>query len=147
MAITTKYTYLMYKKSGESLYEKLVDIKDFSDLGGAPNMLESTTLSDDAQTFVPGIVQMGDGLTFTANYDVASYKKLKDLEDQDLPFAVWFGASGSGSSATPDGHLGKFTFTGKLTVTVSGGGVDEIVNMTISIANSSIVSLDQTAGS
>ena len=40
MAISTYKVFLM--KKGTSTYEKLVDIKDFPDLGGAPEMLETT---------------------------------------------------------------------------------------------------------
>lgn len=34
MAISTYKTFLMYKASGGSTYSKLIDIKDFPDLGG-----------------------------------------------------------------------------------------------------------------
>lgn len=46
MAISTYKVFLMKgTTSGSSTtYEKLVDIKDFPDLGGAPEMLETTTL-------------------------------------------------------------------------------------------------------
>ena len=40
MAINTYKVFLMQKV--ESTYEKLIDIKDFPDLGGAPEMLETT---------------------------------------------------------------------------------------------------------
>ena len=44
-------------KSGTSptALQKLVDIKDFPDLGGAPELLETTTLSDSSQTFINGV--------------------------------------------------------------------------------------------
>lgn len=51
MAISTYKIFLM--KKGESAYEKLIDIKEFPDLGGAPEMLETTTLSDKMQTYIP----------------------------------------------------------------------------------------------
>ena len=54
MAISTYGISLMYKETG-STYTKLIDIKDFPDLGGAPEMLETTTLSDSMQTYIPGI--------------------------------------------------------------------------------------------
>ena len=47
MAISTYKVFLMKKKTTpEETYEKLVDIKEFPDLGGEPEMLETTTLSD-----------------------------------------------------------------------------------------------------
>ena len=66
MAISTYGVQLMYKESGSS-YKKLVDIKSFPDLMGEPNMLETTTLSNKSQTFIPGILQM-ENLQFLANY-------------------------------------------------------------------------------
>ena len=48
MAISTYKVFLMKKTT--DAYEKLIDIKDFPDLGGAPEMLETTTLSDRMQT-------------------------------------------------------------------------------------------------
>ena len=75
MAISTYKIFLMMKET--STYTKLVDIKDFPDLGGAPEMLETTTLSDKMQTYIPGI-QSIDALEFTANYTKEDYDKLID---------------------------------------------------------------------
>lgn len=143
MARNTYQTYLMYKASSSGSYTKLVDIKEFPDLGGAPEMLETTTLSDPMQTFIAGI-QMLDtsGLQFTCNYDLTDYTTLKALEGEDKDFAIWFGATTSGSTDTPDGSAGKFSFSGQLSVYVNGGGVNEVVNMTVSIAPSSKIALD-----
>ena len=126
--------------NNSTTYAKLVDIKSFPDLGGAPEMLETTTLSDGMQTFIPGIQKL-DALEFTANYKESDYETLKTLEasDTETDFALWFGASVSGGVATPTGDRGKFTFKGKLSVHVNGGGVNEVVEMTITIAPSTVV--------
>lgn len=134
MAISTYKVFLMMKGSG-SAYEKVADIKDFPDLGGAPEMLETTTLSDKMQTYIPGI-QTLDALEFTANYTKSDYAKLKALEGQEKDFAVWFGGAESGGVLTPDGSDGKFEFKGQLSVFPVGGGVNEVVDMTITIAPS-----------
>lgn len=134
MAISTYRIFLMMKGSGAT-YEKLVDIKDFPDLGGAPEMLETTTLSDNMQTYIPGIQSL-DALEFTANYTKSDYAKLKALEGQEKEFAVWFGGAESGGVLTPDGSDGKFEFKGQLSVFPVGGGVNEVVDMTITIAPS-----------
>lgn len=107
-------------------YAKLIDIKDFPDLGGAPEMLETTTLSDAMQTYIEGI-RSSDALEFTANYTTADYTKLttSTIKGQQVPYAVYFGANGTN---------GKFEFEGYLSVRVNGGGVNEVVTMTISIA-------------
>lgn len=140
MAISTYKVFLMHKAS--DTYEKLIDIKEFPDLGGEPEMLETTTLSDRMQTYISGIQSL-DALSFTANYTLADYKKLKDLEGESEEYAVWFGGTEAGDSVTPTGSEGKFKFTGQLSVYANGGGVNEVVGMTISIAPSTPIVLDE----
>lgn len=137
MAISTYRVFLMQGAS-ESALAKLVDIKDFPDLGGAPEMLETTTLSDAMQTFILGIQKLG-ALEFTTNYTVEDFKKIKALEEQELKFAVYFGAAADG---TPDGHLGKFTFPGKISVYPVGAGVNAVVDIKITIAPSAPIEFD-----
>ena len=139
MAISTYKIFLMMKGEG-STYEKLVDIKDFPDLGGAPEMLETTTLSDKMQTYIPGIQSL-DALEFTSNYTKTDFTKLKALEGQEKDFAVWFGATEDGNTLTPDGSDGKFEFKGQLSVFPVGGGVNEVVDMTITIAPSTPITM------
>lgn len=138
MAISTYKVFLMKKES--STYKKLVDIKDFPDLGGAPEMLETTTLSDGMQTYIPGIQSL-EALEFTANYDKTDYQTLAALKDAETEFAVWFGGTESAGVVTPSGSEGKFTFSGKLSVFVVGGGVNEVVDMTITIAPSTPITV------
>jgi hypothetical protein len=133
MAISTYGVTLMTKGTG-STYTKLVDIKDFPDLGGAPEMLETTTLSDSMQTYIPGI-QGSDALEFTANYTKADYEKIVALTTEQS-FAIYFGENGT---------EGKFYFKGYASVRVNGGGVNEVVGMTISIAPSTAISNTESA--
>ena len=141
MAISTYKIFLMQKN--EDAWEKLIDIKEFPDLGGTPEMLETTTLSDKMQTYIPGI-QSIDALEFTSNYTLADYKKLKALEGQDKEYAVWFGGTEAGDTVTPTGSDGKFKFNGQLSVFPVGGGVNEVVDMTITIAPSTPISMDES---
>lgn len=134
MAISTYKVFLM-KKNLPDTWEKLVDIKEFPDLGGEPEMLETTTLSDNMQTYIAGIQSL-DGLTFTANYDMEDFQTLKALEGEENDYAVWFGGTGDAGSLTPDGSNGKFSFKGQLSVFPVGGGVNEVVDMSITIAPS-----------
>ena len=140
MAISTYKIFLMMKGSTGSTYEKLVDIKDFPDLGGAPEMLETTTLSDKMQTYIAGIQSL-DALEFTANYTKVDFDKLKALEGQNKSFSVWMGATESAGTLTPTGSDGKFNFDGQLSVFPTGGGVNEVVNMTITIAPSTPITV------
>lgn len=134
MAISSYKTFLMCKK--ESAFQKLVDIKNFPDLGGSPEMLETTTLSDGMQTYIPGIQSL-DGLEFTANYDKTDFDTLKAMEGKEFDFSVWFGGTVTGGTVTPTGENGKFDFKGYLSVFPVGGDVNAVVDMTISIAPSS----------
>lgn len=141
MAISTYKIFLMQKNT--EVWEKLIDIKEFPDLGGTPEMLETTTLSDKMQTYIPGI-QSIDALEFTSNYTLEEYKKLKALEGKDKEYAVWFGGTEAGDTVTPTGSDGKFKFNGQLSVFPVGGGVNEVVDMTITIAPSTPISMDES---
>ena len=116
MAISSYKTFLMKKGSSGSTYEKLVDIKEFPDLGGDP-------LSDPMQINIMGI-QKVDALTFTANYSSEDFATLDALKGQELDLAVWFGGTESDGTLTPSGDKGKFNFKGQLSVYVKGAGVD-----------------------
>ena len=142
MAISTYRSYLMVKNS--STWEKLIDIKSFPDLGGAPELLETTTLSDPMTTNIMGIQSL-DALEFECNYTKEDYTKLKEMEGTDKEFAVWLGGTESGGTATPTGSDGKFEFNGQLSVYVNGGGVNEVVGMTVSIAASTPIKLGEDA--
>lgn len=133
MAISTYGISLMYKATDGEAYVKLVDIKDFPDLGGAPEMLETTTLSDNMQTYIPGIQSL-DALEFTANYTKADFTKIKAMEGTPTDFAVYFGK---------DGADGKFLFKGQVSVFPVGSGVNEVVDMTITIAPSTPITMGE----
>ncbi len=140
MATSSYKTFLMIKK--ENAYEKLVDIKDFPDLGGAPEMLETTTLSDSMQTYIEGI-QSQDALEFNTNYDLDTYKALNDLKGVEHEFAVWFGGTENDGVVTPTGDEGKFNFKGYLSARVVGKGVNEVKEAIVSIAPSTSIDLGE----
>lgn len=139
MAISTYRVFLMHYES--TSWKKLIDIKSFPDLGGAPEMLETTTLSDNMQTYIAGIQSL-DALEFEANYTKEDYTKLKELEGKTEKYAVWFGGTGDGSDLTPTGSDGKFKFDGQLSAYPVGGGVNEVVNMNVNIAPSTPIEVD-----
>lgn len=140
MAISTYKVFLMKGTTVDSTttYSKLVDIKEFPDIGGDPELLETTTLSDKMQTFIMGI-QSNEGLQFTANYTKTDYSTLKALEGTKTKFGIWFGGTESGGVVTPDGSDGKFQFEGELSVHPVGAGVNEVVDMSITIAPSTVI--------
>lgn len=125
MAISTLGVTLKMGESAEAL-EKVVDIKDFPDLIGEPNMLETTTLSDPAVTNIPGI-RSSDMLTFTCNYTKTDFEAVNTKANTALYYALEFS----------DGS--KFTWQGQHTCGVPGKGVDEVIEFTINIAASTAV--------
>lgn len=125
MAISTLGVTLKMGESAEAL-EKVVDIKDFPDLIGDPNMLETTTLSDPAVTNIPGI-RSSDMLTFTCNYTKTDFTAVNEKANTALYYALEFS----------DGS--KFTWQGQHTCGVPGKGVDEVIEFTINIAASTAV--------
>ena len=132
-AINTMGVTLKWGESPEALTKK-IDIKNFPDLGGAPEMLETTTLSDEAQTFIPGIQSM-DALEFTANYTKTDYEAVLADEGKELYYALEFGENGS---------EGVFEWQGQHTVWVTGAEVNSVVEMVISIAPSTKPTLKTT---
>ena len=125
MAISTLGVTLKMGESAEAL-SKLVDIKDFPDLIGDPNMLETTTLSDEAVTNIPGI-RSSDMLTFTCNYTKDDFTAVNEKANIPMYYALEFS----------DGS--QFTWQGQHTCGVPGKGVDEVIEFTINIAASTAV--------
>ena len=145
MATSTYKSFLMKGTgSGESMtWQKLIDIVDYPDLGGAPEMLDATTQSDKMRVNIEGIQDL-DSLTFTANYDPEDFAALEALKGVDTPYAVWFGGTeAADGTVTPTGDLGKFSWNGTLSAWVTGSGVNEVRRMSISIANSTVISFEQ----
>ena len=128
MALSTSYTstvktYLMKGTAGTPItYAKLVDIKDYPDLIGAPDPLETTTLSNTQRTYIAGL-KNNEQLTFTANYTESDFNTLNSLTGEQL-LAVDFGDGGS---------EGRFTFSGYVNVSIIGHGVNEVREMQITI--------------
>ena len=125
MAINTYGVSLKWGESAEAV-AKVVDIKDFPDMIGDPEMLETTTLSDAQVTNIPGI-KGSDMLTFTCNYTKADFTAVNADAEKPLHYALEFS----------DGS--KFTWQGQHTCGLPGKGVNEVVEFTINIAASSPV--------
>ena len=125
MAISTQGVTLKWGTSAASL-DKVVDIKDFPDLGGAPEMLETTTLSDQIQTYVLGI-QSADMMEFTCHYTKADFEAVMEGADEELYYALEFG---------DEGDEGIFEWQGQHTAWVVGAGVNAVTEFKIGIAPS-----------
>lgn len=122
MAISTYGVTLKY---GPSSATTEIVIKDFPQLLGSRSALETTTLADDAQTFIQGIRQQSETFDFTANYDKTVFSTLNGLDAVqkcELEF--------------PDGS--KFAWDGYISAAVNEGAVDAVIEMTISITPTTV---------
>ena len=142
--ISTYQTYLLYKKSSETTYKKLIDIKDTPDKGGAPEMIDVTTLSDKMKKNIPGI-QSTSELSYSANYVPSNFAEIKALEGEELDFVEALGGTfDDGGNLTAAGHNGINKFSGKMSVYMTGGGVNEAHGIKITIANSTEIAFSTT---
>lgn len=122
MALSTYNTTLKY---GATSADTEIIIKDFPSLLGKRSSLETTTLKDDAQTFIQGIRQQEESFDFTANYDKAvltAINALSGIQKCELQFS--------------DGS--KYAWEGYLSASVNEGAVDAVLEMTISISPSTV---------
>ena len=129
--ISTYKTYLMYKASSAATeYTKLCDIKSFPNLGGEPERVDVTTLSDRVRKYTAGVQDLSS-FSFTANYIAADYTKINGLSDTQHDYAIWLGATTSNSVDTPTGDDGKWSWKGDIYVFKTGGDVNAAQEMTI----------------
>ena len=136
--ISTYGTYLMHRKTSSDTWAKLIDITSFPDLIPPKERIDITSLSDYMRTYINGIGDTSE-FQFGANYTPANYSAVTALEGNTYDYSVWFGASGTQGSETPDGHLGKFDWSGDISAGISGGGVNEAVGMTVNCTPSTVI--------
>lgn len=121
-------------------FKRVIRIKDYGDLMGAPENLETTDLEDAMTTNTQGIKQT-DALEFTYNYTKENYAAAKKLEDgKEHAFALHFNGTFASTAAdaavVTEGTDGVFYFLGTLSVGISGAGVNEVREGTITISQS-----------
>lgn len=126
-AESTIGTFLFYGESAESL-AKLLRIKNYPDLGGAPEMIETTDLECKDETQVPG-VRSASSMEFTANYNSDVYNAVDAKAGKPGYYEVRFGDE--------NGKNGIFKFQGQHSIFANGGDVNAAREMTVTIARSS----------
>lgn len=100
-------------------------IKDFPSILGQRSALETTTLSDDAQTYIPGIRRQSESFPFVMNYDAATYAEINALTgEQDCKLTF-----GDGSG---------YSWKGSVSASVNEGSVDAVLEMTVSVTPSTV---------
>ena len=122
MAISSYGTSFKY---GSDSATKELAIKSYPEILAKRSALETTTLADDAKTYIAGIRETPDSFPFTMNYDAATFAEINALngvQKCELKFS-----DGSG-----------FTFDGYLSASVNDGDVNKVVEMTVSVMPASV---------
>ncbi len=122
-------TILKFGTTANSLAE-LCKIKTYPQLNGEREQIESTDLTDTAQTFVPG-VQSVENMQFTANFTTTAYTSLKTNALTDGYFELDFGGNAGA----------KATWEGQYDVYVNEGEVNGLIEMTITVYPSTVVTI------
>lgn len=122
MAISTFGVSLKY---GSTSPDKTLVIKSYPEIMAKRSALETTTLSDDAKTYIPGIRETPDSFEFTANYDPTVFGEINDLTEVQKCSLTFSDGSG-------------FTWDGYVSASTSDGDVDSVVEMTIAITPTSV---------
>lgn len=122
MAMSAFNTVLKY--GANSPTTELV-IKDTPVIMAKRSSLETTTLVDDARTYIPGIRETSESFDFTANYDSEVFATLNALTETQKCALVYSDGSG-------------YTWDGKISVSVNEAAVDAVLEMTISITPESV---------
>lgn len=136
MAISSYNVILKTASTAAGTYAKLVDIKDFPDLGSAPDTIEVTTLSDKMKRYIQGLQDTGS-FEFTYNYTKADFTKVKALNDNAKHyFELNFGNDGAGGE-------GSFYFSGQVSTYVSGAGTGAAVEAKIIVTCDSEVKTEK----
>lgn len=119
---------LSYDKTNEgTTYTDLPGLKKIPDMGIEKEKVENTSLDDKTKIYELGIGDPGD-LEYTFKYDnskaTSTYRLMRELEDS--------GATAMFKETLKDGTT--TTFSGQVTVKRAGGGVNDAIEFTVSIA-------------
>ena len=131
MAMSAYNTVLKYGADSPSTP---IVIKDTPVIMAKRSSLETTTLSDDARTYIPGIRETSESFDFTANYDSEVFATLNGLDAAQKCALIYSDGSG-------------YTWTGKISASVNEAAVDAVLEMTISITPESVPVWSKTVAS
>ena len=117
---------LAYKTTDET-YTELDGLKQVPDMGEEPEKIENTCLTDSTKQYEYGIGDYGD-LDYTFKYENSSatspYRVLRGFADNKTKVSF--------KQTYPDGTT--FTFDAQCSVKLGGGGVNGVIEFTLSLA-------------
>jgi hypothetical protein len=126
MAISYNETTISYKEGAMTDFEEIEFLMEVPEIGGDPEKIEVTTLSDKHKKYIPGISDLGD-LDFVFLFDnsteTSNYRVLKELQDAKkiVTYKVEY----------PDGT--GHQFDAYVSVKIAGGGVNTPATFTASM--------------
>lgn len=98
-------------------HTEIPGLLEVPEIGGDPEKIDTTTLTDTVKTSVPGVKDLGD-LTFKFLYDTETFKKLNELKGKQS-FRVTFPDKMTVTfDAIPNVKMGSAAVNGALTFTV-----------------------------
>lgn len=118
---------LEYKKKGESSFTKLSGLKEIPEMGTDPEKVENTTLEDKMKIYEMGVGDAGD----------IQYKFKYENTSENDPFRLMRAAQENGDVLSFKETLKDGTtteFDGQVSVKRTGGGVNGVIEFTLSIA-------------
>ena len=135
-AISSYNIVLKTSATAAGTYAELVPVKDFPDLGSAPDTIEVTTLRDKMKRYIQGLQDTGS-FEFTYNYTKDNFTKVAALDDNATHyFELDFGNDGAGGE-------GSFYFAGQVTTYVAGTGTGSVVEAKIVVTCDSEVETEK----
>lgn len=129
MPVTTIGVFLLKKGTTGDSYSVVCPIKSYPAMGGDPEQIDVTTMSDSSYKYEPGL-HANDAKTFTVGYDVTTHKALAALDGVETNYAIAFGMDATGKPTASDG---AFTFSGKGHVHLNEGEVNAAAEETFTI--------------
>lgn len=121
-AMTAFGTVLKY---GETSPDTQIAIKDTPVILAKRSSVETTTLSDDARTYIPGLRESSETFDFTANYEADVFDALNKLTKAQKCALTFNDGSG-------------YTWDGNISASINEAAVDAVLEMTISITPTTV---------
>ena len=126
--ILTKGITLSYKQDGE--YVELTNLQEIPEIGnGAPEKVETTTLADSAKTYIAGLGDSGQELSFKFLYEKAQFETLIAI-DETCDWKV----------AMPDGIAA--TFKGTPSVKFNSAAPNNALGYTLTVIVESVIEFE-----
>lgn len=89
----TKSTRLYYRKGAATAWEIMARIKDYPGMRSAPERIDTTDLSDEMRTYIPGLPDAPE-MTFNIHHSKELALKIIESEGTEHEYAVVFGEEG-----------------------------------------------------